>query len=109
MQLKPFDCLRARAAADQKRMPSEGDGWNANTRDPMLFSIPAGPGLYSFRLVYSAFPKMDRNGVMRDSDGVWSRTLSLAGEVGGANASRTLMSWGAWNETRERNDAFSIW
>ena len=76
----------------------QGDGpggEGANTRDPMLFAIPAAPGVFNFRIVYSAFPKMAGHA----SDGVWSRTLSLAGGIDSANASKTLMSWGAWGQT----------
>ena len=76
--------------------PGDGAGGEgANTRDPMLFAIPAAPGVFNFRIVYSAFPQM----AGRRSDGVWSRTLSLAGNLDGPNASRTLTSWGAWGQT----------
>lgn len=76
----------------------QGDGGEGgNTRDPMVFAIPAAPGVYNFRVVYSSFPHMDG----RSSDGVWSRTLSLVGELhSGPNASETLTSWEAWSQTR---------
>jgi hypothetical protein len=86
----------------------QGDGpggEGANTRDPMLFAIPAAPGVFNFRIVYSAFPKMAGG---RASDGVWSRTLSLAGGLDSANASQTLMSRGAWCENRLLSSPFML-
>ena len=73
---------------------SEGPG--ANTRDPMLFAIEAQPDLIVFRIVYSAFPVMSG----RKSDGVWSRTLSVAGGPHSSAASARLVNPQAWAETR---------
>ena len=65
-----------------------------NTRDPMLFSAEAQPGLLNLHLVYSA------NALA--PNGVWMRTLSAPA----TNASAILRDWGAWGETRGSLVAF---